>query len=220
MANDTPQDNVPVPPPPVPPPYRIETERTVMRCPEPGDAKLMQDAIKASLENLRQWMPWAGFEPESVADKAQRLRGFRGKFDLDENYMYVIFTPDESKIIGGTGLHPRVGPNAYEIGYWIHSDHVNQGIATEIAGALVKVAFEICEVDRVEIHCDPRNLASARVPEKLNFTHEATLKRRLNDTEGAPRDEMIWTIFADCFDNSPSKQAAIKAFDVLGNIIL
>jgi len=215
MANDTPQDNASVPPP-----YRIETERTVMRCPEPGDAKLMQDAITASLEDLRQWMPWAGFEPESVAEKAQRLRGFRGQFDLDENYMFVIFTPDESKIIGGTGLHPRVGPNAYEVGYWIHSDHVNNGIATEIAGALVKVAFEICKVARVEIHCDPRNLSSARVPEKLKFIHEATLKQRLTDTKGAPRDEMIWTIFADRFDNSPNKQAAIKAYDVLGNVIL
>ena len=215
MANDTPQENTTIPPP-----YRIETERTVMRCPEPGDAKLLQEAITASLENLRQWMPWAASEPETVADKAQRLRGFRGKFDLDEEYMYVIFTPDESKVIGCTGLHPRVGPNAFEIGYWVHSDHVNQGIATEIAGALVKVAFEICAVDRVEIHCDPRNLSSARVPEKLNFTHEATLKQRLTDTQGAPRDEMIWSIFADCFENSPSKQTAIKAFDVLGQVIV
>src|SRR5262249_27870811 len=54
-----------------PAPYRIETERLVIRCYEPGDAALMKDAIDSSLEHLRAWMPWAEAEPQTLAEKAE-----------------------------------------------------------------------------------------------------------------------------------------------------
>ena len=58
---------------------------------------------------------------------------------------------------------------------WI-IDHINQGLAPETAAALTKVAFEVNEVNRVEIQCDPNNMRSAAVPRKLGFVHEATLR--------------------------------------------
>jgi len=207
-------------PAPVSPPYRIETQRTVMRCANPTDAKLMTDAITASIEHLRPWLPWAATEPKPVAEKANQLRKFRGQFDLDQGYVYAIFNHAESEVLGCTGLHPRVGPNAFEIGYWLHADHVNQGICTETTSALVTVAFEVCKVARVEIRCDSKNLSSARVPEKLNFTHDATLRNRSTNPQGEPRDEMIWSIFPEQFQNGSSNQPVIKAYDALGNAVL
>ena len=199
------------------PPYRIETARTIVRCYQPTDAALLRQSLKESLDHLRPWLPWVKDEPESLEQKVQRLRQFRGKFDLNEEYVYGIFSPDESQLIGGTGLHDRIGPNALEIGYWIHRSHVNQGITTEVSAALVKVAFEICKLDRVEIRCDPKNLASARVPEKLGFTHEATLRDRLTNVEGEPCATMIWSLFADDFANSPCAESELRAYDALGN---
>jgi len=58
-------------------------------------------------------------------------------------------------VLGSTGLHTRVGAGAREIGYWIHQDYINQGLATEATAALTKVAFAIDQVTRIEIHCDP-----------------------------------------------------------------
>ena len=196
--------------------YRIETERLVVRCYEPSDARILKEAIDQSLDHLKPWMPWARFEPETFAQKQQRLREFRGQFDLDKDYVFGIFSKDEKKLIGSTGLHTRIGGNAREIGYWIHVDEINKGYVTEAVQALVKVAFKLEENERLEIHCDPENYPSKAVPQKLGFTHEATLKDRITDSEGKSRDAMIWTLFKK--DYIPA-DFPFQAFDCAGDPI-
>jgi RimJ/RimL family protein N-acetyltransferase len=202
------------------PPYRIETPRTVIRCYDPMDAQALQAAINASVEHLRPWLPWAHAEPEELETKMQRLRTFRGKFDLDQEYVFAIFSPDEERLIGGTGLHPRVGPDALEIGYWIHVDEAGKGYATEVSAALTRVAFEVCDVLRVEIRCDPANAASAAVPRRLGFVHEATLRGRATTETGAPRDVMVWSLFRDDYPRSRPAAAQLRAFDAAGRHLL
>jgi len=197
------------------PAYRIETERTVMRCWQPEDAPLLSAAIEASLEHLQEWVPWVAGEPRSLDERTALLRTFRAAFDRDEEYVYGIFNQDESAVIGGTGLHRRDGGNCLEIGYWIHVDYINRGLATEIAASLTKAAFAIHAVDWVEIHCDPNNIRSASVPRKLGYSHEATLRRRRTTPQGKAEGTMIWSIFADEFPDSPSAGAIIRAFDIL-----
>ncbi|MEJ2252444.1 MAG: GNAT family N-acetyltransferase [Candidatus Lokiarchaeota archaeon] len=141
--------------------YRIETPRTVIRCYNPVDALLLEKSITQSLDHLKPWMTWVHDEPEPLSAKIHRLRRMRARFDLDEEYIYGIFTPEENFLIGGTGLHPRVGPKGIEIGYWINVNYINKGYCTEVVGALTKIAFEVLKFKRVEIHCDPMNLASA-----------------------------------------------------------
>lgn len=201
------------------PVYRIETKRLVLRCWQPTDARLLQEAAAASREHLLPFMPWAEHEPQTIDEKLERMRSFRSRFDRGEDYVYGIFTPDESRAIGGTGLHTRVSGNALEIGYWIHKDFIKQGLATEVAAALTKVAFVIYHVDRMEIHCSLENVASASVPRKLGYIHEAT-RRRLGFANGRATDSMIWTLFADEYPSTPSAQAEIKAFDAIGRPML
>jgi RimJ/RimL family protein N-acetyltransferase len=204
------------------PAYRIETRRLVLRCWNPADAPLLKAAVEASLEHLRPWMPWAREESTELDTQAELLRGFRANFDLGQDFIYAIFDRDEANVLGGTGLHLRRGPDAREIGYWIHVDHTGLGLATEAAAALTRVAFEVDDVSRVEIRCDPDNVRSAAVPAKLGFTHEATLRRTEVGADGSPRDSMVWTLLAEEFPASPAAGAAaeIAAFDVLGRRLL
>ncbi|MGI8886006.1 MAG: hypothetical protein ACR2G9_03745 [Gaiellaceae bacterium] len=51
------------------PPYRIVSERLVIRCWEPLDAPLVKEAIDSSLEHLQPWMPWARAEPQELSEK-------------------------------------------------------------------------------------------------------------------------------------------------------
>ena len=194
------------------PAYRIETERLVVRCYQPSDAQQLSDSINESREHLKPWMPWAHTEPEPIEVIADRVRHFRGNFDIGENFIYAIFNKDESRLIGGTGLHPRIGDEQLEIGYWIHKDFVNQGFVTESTAALVKVAFELIRVHRIEIHCDPGNVASASIPRKLGFTHEGTLRAKTRFLDRWS-DSMVWSLLDHEYPNSPSKSAKIKVFD-------
>jgi RimJ/RimL family protein N-acetyltransferase len=176
--------------------------------------------VDANREHLQPWMPWAGGEPEPTETIVQRIRHFRARFDLDEEYLYGIFNLKETMVLGGTALHPRIGNGGIEIGYWIHFSHTRQGLATEVTAALTKVAFEIHHLQRVEIHCEPDNLASASIPRKLGFIHEATLKRRTKFADNDWRDSMIWTVFESQYRRSPSANINIRAFDVVGNELL
>ena len=202
------------------PAYRIESERLVIRCYDPKDALLLQKSIQESVEHLRPWLPWVKTEPEELKVKIERLRMFRAKFDLSENYIYGVFDPNETELIGGTGLHPRVGSNAFEIGYWVNVNHINKGYATEFSAALTKVAFEIENVNRMEIHCDPGNNSSAAIPKKLGYVYEATLRGRTETIEGEPSDSMIWSILREEYLKSPAAKANIIAYDAMGNLII
>ena len=198
------------------PAYRIETERLIIRCWNPSDAVLLKAAIDQNLEHLRPWMPWAHNEPQELHTKIELIRGWRARFDLGEDFVYGIFSADERRVLGGTGLHTRLGAGAREIGYWIHKDFINQGLATESSAALTRVAFEVDAVKRVEIHCDPSNVRSAAVPRKLGYVHDATLRKRVSGVDGELRDAMIWSLFAEDYPISPAAHTPIQVFDAAG----
>ena len=92
------------------PPRRLTTERLAIRVYEPEDAPLLQEAVESSLDHLRPFMAWAWEAPEPVEVIAERLHGFREQFEHGENYTYGLFALDETELLGGAGLHPRVGP--------------------------------------------------------------------------------------------------------------
>lgn len=202
------------------PAYRIVTRRLVIRCYEPADAQMLDDAANASKEHLMPFMPWAHDLPMPFQDRLALVRRFRGNFDLGNDYVYGVFNLEETQTLGGTGLHTRVGENAREIGYWIHVDFAGQGLATELSAALTRVAFEVDGVSRVEIHCDPANVRSANIPRKLGYIHEATLRSRITNRDGSLRDAMIWTLLREDYPQTPSASAEIEAFDAIGRKIL
>jgi RimJ/RimL family protein N-acetyltransferase len=202
-----------------PAPYRIETERVVLRCYEPRDAALLKEAIDSSLEHLRDFMPWSHRYPQPLEEMLEVMKNFRSEFDTAETFTYGIFAAEESEVLGSTGLHPRIGPRGLEVGYWVRSSATRQGIATETAAALTRVGFEVCGADRIELRIEPRNVASHAIPRKLGFAEEATLRRRLSAPEGEPlRDLTIWTMFREDFE--PSIAPAIRAFDARGEQVL
>jgi RimJ/RimL family protein N-acetyltransferase len=200
-----------------PPPYRIETERLVIRCYDPRDAPLLKDAIDSSLDHLRPFMAWIDDEPQPLDDKLALIKRFRVNFDSADDFPYGTFDREEREQLGGTGLHVRSGPGGLEIGYWVRASRAREGIATESSAALTRVAFEACEVDRVEIRIDPANTASFGVPRKLGFTEEATLRRRLPARPGeALRDVTIFTLFREDYPGSPAAATGLRAWDAAG----
>ena len=192
-----------------------------MRCWEPRDAPLVKEAIDSSLDELRQWMPWALNEPQTLEEKVELLRTFRGQFDLGENFVYGLFSRDESEVVGGSGFHRRVGEGAFEIGYWIRSSRAGQGLATEVTAALTRVGFEVCQVDRIEIHCEPENERSIRIPRKLGYAEEALLRRRLYAAPGGePRDAIVFSLFRADYPHTPAASAQLEAYDARGERVL
>lgn len=149
-------------------PARIETERLVLRTWTAADAAALGVAITESIEHLRPWMPWIEFEPVVLEDREKLIGEWDTKWQAGEDAVYGVF--HDGAVVGGTGLHRRIGPRALEIGYWIHVDHVGQGFATELSAALTDAAFALDGIERVEIHHDKDNVASEGVPRSLGYS--------------------------------------------------
>src|SRR3954449_11675646 len=196
----------------------METERLLLRCWDPADAALLEQAVGSSLPELQPWMPWAHAEPMTLEGRIDLLRDFRSKFDRGEDHIYGIFNADGSEVLGGCGLHQHVGDDALEVGYWIRTSATGAGLGGEAAAALTRAGLRICGVDRMEIRVDPRNVRSARIPERLGYTMEARLRRRLPPvvSGGERTDALVYTMFAAGFDNSPAAALAVSAFDAGG----
>ena len=191
------------------PAYVIRTERLVIRAFERTDVTSVHEAVLDNAEALRPWMPWIEHEPMTPAERAALLRGFRARFDLGEDFVYGIFDPEDGRYLGGCGLHARVSQCALEIGYWIVRDRWGEGLATEAAAALTRVAIDRMEVDKVEIRVSPRNLRSLSVPRKLGYVEEGTLRGVGPHHEGLRDDLVVFGMLPHHFPSSPAARVAV-----------
>ncbi len=185
--------------------WRIETERLVLRPFRESEGAALRQAVIDSLPHLRRWMRWASFEPESVEQKRARIRESRRVFSAERDLRYGVFGRGDGRIVGGAGLHDRgEAPEVFEIGYWIAHDVTNRGYATELSAALTRMGF-VCEgAARIEIHCDPRNAASAAVPRKLGYRLREVREEHREGPDGRLRAGMIWELAARDFEASPA----------------
>lgn len=192
------------------PAYSIRTERLVLRCFERSDVRSVHTAILANVDSLRPWMPWIEHEPLTFAQRAALLRSFRASFDFGDNFVYGVFDRADGRYLGGAGLHPRISSHGLEIGYWIVNDRWGEGLATEAAGALTRVAFDRMEADRVEIRISPRNARSLRVPQKLGYEEEGTLRGVGPHREGLRDDLVVYGMLPHDFPSSPAAEVSIE----------
>lgn len=203
----------------VPPAYSVRTPRLLIRCWDLRDAEALFTTIEENVEHLRRYLPWVPTRPKDVDAQLAALRRFRTWFDRDEQYFYGTFDPATGEVVGAIGLHRSVGPDAFEIGYWVRRDRTRLGLATEMVSALLRVAFEVEDAHRVEIRCAVTNRASARIPQRLGFEHEATLPRRLPYEHGV-EDMMIWSLWARDYRRGTIGALVVDARDGAGRRLL
>ncbi|MGH8632576.1 MAG: GNAT family N-acetyltransferase [Burkholderiales bacterium] len=175
---------------PLPFPHELRTQRLLLKRWRRPDAPLLKAAIDANLAHLQRWMPWARDEPSPLEVIEARIERFETEFDDGKEWLFAIRSR-AGDVLGGTGLHPRIGPGGVEIGYWLQESATGQGFATEAVEAMTRLALQQPEFERVEIRCDPRNAPSAAVPRRLGYRHTRTIENETAPT-GELRDTMVW----------------------------
>jgi RimJ/RimL family protein N-acetyltransferase len=143
----------------------------------PEDVDEVLEAVRSSFAELQQWMHWAQTMPTREEQRAVLAEGSKA-FDAGTDFGFLFRETATGALVGGGGVHRRAGPGAVEIGYWVRSDRHNRGYATRATEAMTDAAFtHLADVDRVVIHMDRANVASARVPEKLGYRLLRTERR-------------------------------------------
>jgi RimJ/RimL family protein N-acetyltransferase len=168
-------------------PDEIETERLLIRTPKPGDGKVVNEAIKTSINELKPWLPFASSEP-SEEDTEINVRQAYIKFLSREDLRFHVFLKETGEFVVSSGLH-RIDWNVkkFEIGYWADSRHAGEGYVTETVACLTDFAFKNLRANRIEIRCDAKNIKSRAVAERLDFNLEGIL---VNDDLSVDRTEL------------------------------
>jgi RimJ/RimL family protein N-acetyltransferase len=161
-------------------PERIATDRYELRRFGRRDADALTTAVRNSLPELQKWLPWAhpGYNRDEassyIRDSIQSWREGRA-------YDYAIRDSERTRDhLGNASIWAvsRMGRTG-EIGYWTRTDHTTTGIATEAAGALVRVGFEHLGFHKINLRIAVGNRPSERVAEKLGFTRDGILREEL-----------------------------------------
>ena len=157
------------------PAARIETARMLLRPWDAADADALRAAFDVSRTALERWTPWVLSGSDTIDALRAKLQGYADSFSTGVEWRYAMIHRDDGQILGGASLHPRIGPGAIEIGYWVATPATGQGYATEAAAALTAEALRSDDIARIEIRCDPANEASMRVPQRLGYHADPAL---------------------------------------------
>lgn len=173
---------------------KLETDRLILQRFTRRDAVTLDDAIRASLTDLNQWLPWARMDYAS-GDTSAFIRDSTQAWKEDRAWDYSIrILDDPGRHVGNVSLWTvsKLGKIA-EIGYWVRSDETNRGICTEAVDRLLSEAFGSMGYHKVVLRIAVGNEASDRVAEKLGFTKEGVLREELL-IRGNWVDHSLWSL--------------------------
>jgi [ribosomal protein S5]-alanine N-acetyltransferase len=133
-------------------------------------------AIYSNPEVMRYWSTPPLADREAAANLIKKIQeDWRRRLILK----WGIARRTDDQLIGSVTLfnldftHRRA-----EVGYALGRDSWAQGYMNEALMALLKYAFEVLDLHRIEADVDPRNAASIRTLEKLGFQREGYLRER------------------------------------------
>ena len=123
---------------------------------------------------------------------------FRGSFDLGQDFVYGVFSADESEVLGGTGLHTRAGRERSRSATGCAQSRAGRG-HRHAGGRRTDEGRDRARRRRADRDpVDPANEASCRIPRRLGYREEGVLRRRLPTADGTPRrDAVVFSLLAE-----------------------
>lgn len=160
----------------------IETSRLIIRKFREDDYVDLYEYL--SLDEIYEFEPG---EPISL-EEAKKLASDRAKAD---NF-YAVELKVEGKLIGHLYFdrHDRKDLMLWELGYIFNPKYQKKGYCTEASRAMVEYAFSDMGAHRIAAHCNPLNIGSNRVLQKIGMIKEGELRSNIffhRDSEDNPK---------------------------------
>jgi len=173
----------------------IETPRLILR-------KYLVDDVGDILEFSQAADFWLSRNLDWEVSEEGIRQYFEARLDIDlESYPdwfnLLIELKSESTVIGniGIGIKDKEGKQA-EIGWLLANHYQGMGIATEAAGAVISLGFDILGLHRIYARTGKTNTKSWRLMERLGMRQEAHF-RKSHTVKGNWDDEFIYAILAE-----------------------
>jgi ribosomal-protein-alanine N-acetyltransferase len=110
------------------------------------------------------------------------------------DYIFAKIEYHSGKIVGNCWIHvTSVNNREGRIGYSLNKAYWKNGYGTETAKALIEFGFAKLRLHRIYATCDPANVGSKRILEKIGMKYEGHLKEH-KWTKGRWRDSLLYAI--------------------------
>ncbi|MFP7171330.1 GNAT family protein [Terribacillus sp. 7520-G] len=154
--------------------HRIDSA-TYLKLLEQHDSDKLFQLIDSSREHLRQWLPWVD-QNTTVEHSRQFIQQTLEQFAANDGFTAGIWY--QGALAGVIGFHKIDWQNrSTSLGYWLGEDYTGLGLMQKSVSKCLDYAFLELRLNRVEIRCAIGNVRSRRIPEKLGFTHEGTIRQ-------------------------------------------
>lgn len=151
----------------------IATERLVLRRFRASDAETL--AAYRSSPQVARYQSWDA--PVSMAAAREFVAAMAaGHPDEPGWFQYALERAEDKAHIGDVAVHLQENRMQAEIGYTLAPAYQGQGFAGEAVRALLDHLFKVRGLHKVSAECDARNVASARLLERIGFTREGLLR--------------------------------------------
>ena len=159
-------------------PEIIETPRLKLQMPEAGFGEKLHQAIADGYDDYVRWLNWPSNIP-TIESVEEDCRKHHAEFVLRDFIRYIITDKATGNVVGRCAF-PSFQANwsipQFGISYFIRKGQRSNGYATEATHAMALLAFKNLNAKKVEIYCDAENIASTKIPLRLNFKLEYTQK--------------------------------------------
>ncbi|MBY0500869.1 MAG: GNAT family N-acetyltransferase [Alphaproteobacteria bacterium] len=180
-------------------PELIETPKLILQMPQAGFGERLHPAILDGHNDYIKWLNWSPALP-TLQSVEEDCRKHHAEFILRECIRYILIEKSSKQVVGRCAFPPFQANwliPQFGISYFIRRSQRMKGYATETAHAMALLAFKVLKARKVEIYCDSENIASCRIPEKLNFQLEYTQKGGWPRQDGKLSELKTYSLFTD-----------------------
>jgi [ribosomal protein S5]-alanine N-acetyltransferase len=153
----------------------LQTERLIIRDIVADDWEAVHN-YASDLEVVR-YVPWGPNSPEDTKNFIHRVLTLQQN-EPRHNFELAVILKTKNQLIGACDIHLSNADNREGlIGYCFNRHFWGQGYATEAVRGLLALGFEQLGWHRITATCDPANIASARVIEKVGMRREGYFRK-------------------------------------------
>lgn len=132
---------------------------------------------------------------EAIEETIDFLRGTDAEWAKENPAFYEFAILFGDRHIGAVCIYLDDSKTEGEVGWILHKEYWNRGLATEAAEALFAFAMDTLHVKHLTAHCDAENVGSYRVMEKLGMKRTDASGGRRNKSSDEERMEYRYEFF-------------------------